>query len=59
MFCVVSHTSGHGVAAAVKFSSVVSSFPEPRLAASVVAVEDGLAAYRVILHSDIAFVMFA
>ena len=49
MFCVCSHTSGHGVAAAVvavKFSPSVSSFPEPGLAASVAdsdAVEHGLA----------------
>ena len=48
MFCVCSHISGHGVAAAV---AAVSSFSEPGLAVSVAvvtvadsdAVEHGLA----------------
>ena len=60
VFCVCSHTSGHGVAAAVvavKFSSAVSSFPEPVLAASIGVVADGLAACWITLHSFIAFVM--
>ena len=53
MFGVCSQTSGHGVAAAV-VATPVSSFPESELA---VAVEHGLLACWIILHSSKAFVM--